>query len=88
MENKQKLKALLLAEQDDLQKVLSLTIPDFDAGRQLGNLIKGDEDFSDSQTLLNVKKYGTSVANYLKGAQTSAKHALRAVDDALFRMGK
>lgn len=41
MENKQKLQKLLLAEQDDLQKVLALPIPDFEVGRELGNLIKG-----------------------------------------------
>ena len=88
MENKQKIQKLLLAEQDDLQKVLALSIPDFEVGRELGNLIKGDSDLSDSQTFLNVKKHGTSVALSLKNAQASAKKALAAVDEALLRVGK
>ncbi|CDG03746.1 hypothetical protein [Lactococcus lactis] len=88
MENKAKLQKLLLAEQEDLQKILDLVLPEFDAGRELGNLIKGDADLSDSQTFLNVKKHGTKAANSLKGAQTSAKFALQAVEDALIRVGK
>jgi hypothetical protein len=88
MENKQKLKKLLLAEQEDLQGIVNMVLPDFSAGRDLGNLIKNDADLSDSQCFLGVKRYGTNVANYLKSAQTSAKKALTAVEEALLRVEK
>ncbi|MDR0298788.1 MAG: hypothetical protein LBI13_01685 [Streptococcaceae bacterium] len=88
MENKQKLQKLLLAEQADLQKVVALQVPDFEAGQELGRLIKGDSDLSDSQTFLNIKNYGTRVALSLRDAKASAKKALEAVDEALVRVGK
>lgn len=88
MENKRKIQDLLLAEQADLQAVVSLVIPDFEAGKTLGNLIKNDPELSDSQTFLNVKKQGTSVSLALRQAQASAKKALVSVDEALVRLGK
>ena len=88
MENKAKIQKLLLEQQEDLKKIIALEIPHFDAGRELGTLIKGDPDLSDSQTFLNVKKYGTNMANYLKSAKTSATKGLQAVEEALARVGK
>lgn len=88
MENKRKIQDLLLEEQVDLQAVASLVIPDFEAGKVLGNLIKNDLELSDSQTFLNVKKQGTSVALSLRQAQASAKKALASIDEAFIRLGK
>jgi hypothetical protein len=88
MENKRKIQDLLLAEQADLQTIVSLSIPDFEVGKALGNLIKNAPELSDSQIFLNVKKQGTSVALSLRQAQVLAKKALSSVNDALLRLGK
>ncbi|MDG4983920.1 hypothetical protein OGZ51_07165 [Lactococcus lactis] len=89
-ENKTKMKNLLMAQQEELggvlQKLEGLGSIELNAGRELGNMIKNDLEFSDSHTLVELKKKSTSVALSLRNLATavkSAKEALRLTEEAL-----
>lgn len=88
MANQTQLKKLLLAEQEIMTQIASIELPDFTQGKELGNLIKSDENFSDSVTYTTIKRHGTLAADYLKRATGSAKKVLPALDEALARLNK